>query len=110
MTRLLLALAGVVLLAVTALAAVWLVGQLLTGLGAFIVGTAGVLGRLLWFLLVAGGLSGLVFFVASAWRPAGRLPAARRGVAPAARPSPPPTAVTLAPAPVPAARVPETSP
>ncbi|WP_235692550.1 hypothetical protein [Deinococcus aquaedulcis] len=73
MTRVLLALAGVVLLAVTALALVWLLGQLLTGLGIFIVGAAGVLGRLLWFLLVAGGLSGLVYFVASAWRPGTRL-------------------------------------
>ncbi|UBV43844.1 hypothetical protein LAJ19_06415 [Deinococcus taeanensis] len=69
MTRLLLALAGVVLLAVTALGAVWLLGQLLTGLGVFIVGAAGVLGRLLWFLMLTGLLSGAVYFVASAWRP-----------------------------------------
>lgn len=74
MTRLLLALAGVVLLAVTALAAVWLLGQLLTGLGLFIVGAAGVLGRLLWFLLITGVLAGVVYFVASAWRPSVRAP------------------------------------
>lgn len=74
MTRLLLALAGVVLLAVTALAAVWLLGQLLTGLGLFIVGAAGVMGRLLWFLLITGVLAGVVYFVASAWRPSVRAP------------------------------------
>ncbi|WP_229784412.1 hypothetical protein [Deinococcus radiotolerans] len=74
MTRLLLALAGVVLLAVTALAAVWLLGQLLTGLGLFIVGAAGVLGRLLWFLLITGVLAGVVYFVTSAWRPSVREP------------------------------------
>lgn len=74
MTRILLALAGVILLAVTALAAVWLLGQLLTGLGLFIVGAAGVLGRLLWFLLITGVLAGVVYFVASAWRPSVRAP------------------------------------
>lgn len=74
MTRILLALAGVILLAVTALAAVWLLGQLLTGLGLFIVGAAGVLGRLLWFLLVTGVLAATVYFVASAWRPSVRAP------------------------------------
>ncbi|WP_291429406.1 hypothetical protein [Deinococcus sp.] len=83
MTRLLLALAGVILLAVTALALVWLIGQVLVGVGAFVVGAAGVLGRLLWFLLVTGLLAGLVYFVASAWRPALR---ARGGSEPA-RPS-----------------------
>ncbi|GAA0522223.1 hypothetical protein [Deinococcus depolymerans] len=77
MTRLLLALAGVILLAVTALAAVWLIGQFLTGLGVFVVGAAGVLGRLLWFLLVTGLLAGLVYFVTSAWRPALRARAPR---------------------------------
>lgn len=74
MTRILLALAGVILLAVTALAAVWLLGQLLTGLGLFVVGAAGVLGRLLWFLLITGVLAGVVYFVASAWRPSVRAP------------------------------------
>ncbi|GGR84822.1 hypothetical protein GCM10008960_09800 [Deinococcus sedimenti] len=69
-----LALAGVVLLAVTALAAVWLLGQLLTGLGLFIVGAAGVLGRLMWFLLITGILAGVVYFVSSAWRPSVRTP------------------------------------
>lgn len=67
-----------VLLAVTALAAVWLAGQLLSGLGAFIVGASTVLWRLLWFLVMATVLGGLVFFVASAWRPSGPpAPAAR---------------------------------
>lgn len=70
MTRLLLALAGVLLLALTALTLIWLAGQLLAGLGAFVVGAAGVLLRLLGFLLLAGGLGGLAYFLASAWRPA----------------------------------------
>lgn len=69
MTRILLGLAGVVLLAVTALGLIWLVGQLLLGAGAFAVGTAGVLLRLLWFVVVAGLLGGAVYFVANAWRP-----------------------------------------
>ncbi|MGM9322865.1 hypothetical protein [Deinococcus aquaticus] len=77
MTRLLLALAGVILLAVTALALVWLIGQVLVGVGVVLVGAVGVLGRLLWFLLVTGVLAGLVYFVASAWRPALR---ARGGI------------------------------
>lgn len=70
MTRLLLALVGVVLLAVIALALVWLAGQLLVGLGAFVVGAARVLARLLAFLIAAGLLGGLAYFIASAWRPA----------------------------------------
>lgn len=73
MTRLLFALLGVILLAVTALALVWLAGQLLVGLGVFVVGAAGVLGRLLWYLAFTGVLAGIVFFVASAWRPASRV-------------------------------------
>lgn len=70
MSRLLLALAGVVLLAVTALGLIWLVGQLLVGVGALAVGTAGVLLKLLWFLVVAGLVGGAVYFVSNAWRPA----------------------------------------
>lgn len=73
MTRLLFALLGIILLAVTALALVWLAGQLLVGLGVFVVGAAGVLGRLLWYLAFTGVLAGIVFFVASAWRPASRV-------------------------------------
>ncbi|BDP41499.1 hypothetical protein DAETH_14680 [Deinococcus aetherius] len=69
MTRLLLALAGVLLLAVVALTLVWLAGQLLVGLGSFVVGTAGILGRLLGYLLGTGLLAGLAYFLASAWRP-----------------------------------------
>ncbi|GHF31324.1 hypothetical protein GCM10017781_04480 [Deinococcus metalli] len=72
MARLLLALIGVVLLAVVALALLWLLGQVMVGVGAFVVGTAGVLSRLLWFLIFTGLLSGLVYFVTSAWRPPGR--------------------------------------
>ena len=69
MLRVLIALLGVLLLACTALALVWLAGQLLAGMGLLLVGTAGVLLRLLWFLLLAGVLGGLVFFVTNAWRP-----------------------------------------
>lgn len=76
MARLILAAIGVILLAVAALALVWLLGQLLAGLGAFVVGTAAVLGRLLGFLIVAGALGGLVYFLASAWRPSSRVAAA----------------------------------
>ncbi|KEF35034.1 MULTISPECIES: hypothetical protein [Deinococcus] len=69
MLRLLLAATGVLLLALLALALVWLAGQLLVGLGAFVVGTAQVLWRLLGFLASAGFFGGLAYFVASAWRP-----------------------------------------
>lgn len=72
MARFLLALVGVVLLAITALALVWLLGQVLVGVGAFVVGAAGVLSRLLWFLVFTGFLAGLVYFFTSAWRPANR--------------------------------------
>ena len=68
MVRFLVALLGVVLLALLALAGVWLLGQLFTGLGALVIGTAGVLGRLAWFLLVAGVLCSVVYFVTSSWR------------------------------------------
>ncbi|MFC4455015.1 hypothetical protein [Deinococcus sonorensis] len=68
MGRLISAVVGVLLLAILALAGVWLLGQLLTGLGAFVVATAGVLGGLLKFMLVAGVLGGLVYFLASTWR------------------------------------------
>ena len=81
MTRVAFFLLGVALLAVTALGALWLLGQLLAGLGAFLAGTAGVLLRLLWFLAVAGVLGGVAFFLASAWRPAGRGSGPQRRVA-----------------------------
>ncbi|GGQ97005.1 hypothetical protein [Deinococcus ruber] len=68
MTRLIVAVLSVVLLALLALAGVWLLGQLLTGLGALIVGVASVLGSLLKFLLTAGVVCGVVYFVASGWR------------------------------------------
>jgi hypothetical protein len=72
MARLILAAVGVVLLAIAALSLVWLLGQLLVGLGALVVGTAAVLWRLLGFLLVAGVLGGIAYFLASAWRPSSR--------------------------------------
>lgn len=75
MARLILAVIGVVLLAIAALSLVWLLGQLLVGLGAFVVGTAAVLWRLLGFLIVVGALGGLAYFLASAWRPSSRVAA-----------------------------------
>ncbi|GGO17996.1 hypothetical protein [Deinococcus humi] len=75
MARLILAIIGVVLLAVAALSLVWLLGQLLVGLGAFVVGTAAVLWRLLGFLILAGTLGGLAYFLASAWRPSSQVTA-----------------------------------
>ncbi len=79
MARLILAILGVVLLAVAALALVWLLGQVIVGLGVFVVGLAAVLSRLLWFLIVAGALAGLVYFLASAWRPSVRAGGAGAG-------------------------------
>lgn len=81
MARFLLALIGVVLLAVAALALIWLLGQLFHGLGLLAVGAAVVLFKLLWFLVLTGFLALLVYFVTSAWRPATRT-AAQRAVAP----------------------------
>lgn len=77
MTRLLTTVLAGVLLALLALAALWLLGQLLQGLGGVLAGLAGLLLGLLRYLLVAGVLGGVVYFLASAWR----LPrsAARRG-------------------------------
>ncbi|MGI8747460.1 MAG: hypothetical protein ACR2J4_03775 [Deinococcus sp.] len=68
MTRLVAALLGLLLLALLGLAGVWLLGQLLAGLGTFVVGLASVLGSLLRFLLTAGAVCGVVYFVASSWR------------------------------------------
>ncbi len=72
MARFGLILLGIILLVVMALGLLWLLGQLLVGIGAVVVSVAGVLSRLVWFLIVAGVASGLVYFVASAWRPAFR--------------------------------------
>ena len=55
MTRLIALLLSVVLLALLTLTGVWLAGQLLSGLGAFVVAAAGV-------------LCGVVYFVTSSWR------------------------------------------
>ncbi|MDV6375553.1 hypothetical protein [Deinococcus arenicola] len=82
MARLFLAALGVILLAIAALALVWLLGQMLSGLGVFVSGTAAVLWRLLGFLILAGGLGGLVYFLTSAWRPSVRVPAPPESVRP----------------------------
>ena len=68
MTRLLVALLGVLLLALLGLAGLWMLGQLLSGVGAFVVGAARVLAGLMRFLLLAGVLCGVVYFVTSSWR------------------------------------------
>ena len=101
MLRLVFALVGVTLLAVTALAVIWLAGQVLAGLGLVVAGTAGVLFKLLWFLIVAGVLGGLVYFVTSAWRPAGRGQGRAASPAPA-KAAPPVIVATAAPLDTPA--------
>lgn len=68
MARLFASLLAVVLLAFVALALVWLVGQVLTGVGVFLAGAAGVLGRTLLYLLLATLLGGVAYFLASAYR------------------------------------------
>ncbi|WP_309571651.1 methyltransferase domain-containing protein [Deinococcus sp.] len=83
MSRVFMALIGVILLAVVALALLWLLGEVMVGLGAFVVGTAAVLSRLLSFLIFTGLLSGLVYFVTSAWRPVAKV--AAPSTAPAVR-------------------------
>lgn len=68
MARLVSAVVGVVVLAAVALLVVWLLGQLLIGLGIFVVGLARVLTGVAKFLLIAGALCGLAYFLASAYR------------------------------------------
>ncbi len=67
MIRLLLALFGLALVALLGLASLWLLGQLLSGFGRFLVGAAAILGGALRFALVAGVLSGLAYVLGSAW-------------------------------------------
>lgn len=86
MTRVLLFVAGIFLLAVTALGVLWLAGQVLVGVGAVLAGAAGALLRLLWFLALAGVVGGLTYFVSNAWRPGRRVASAFAAVpAPKAR-------------------------
>ncbi|WP_027482138.1 hypothetical protein [Deinococcus pimensis] len=68
MGRLLAGLLAVVTAALVALAAIWLLGQLLQFLGVFLAGLAGVLAGLLWFLVLAVLLGGLAYFLASVYR------------------------------------------
>ncbi|WP_148234923.1 hypothetical protein [Deinococcus maricopensis] len=68
MARLLAYLLLIVVAAFALLALVWLVGQILTGVGLFLAGAAGVLGRTLLFLLLAALLGGVAYFLASAYR------------------------------------------
>lgn len=69
MSHLLLFVIGVLLLCVTALAALWMAGQLLVGLGTLLTGAAGVVLQLLWFGALALLLGGVTYFIAHAWRP-----------------------------------------
>lgn len=68
MPRLLLSLLALVLLAAAGLLALYLLGQLLVFLGIFLRGSAGVLARLLWFLLLATLTGGLAYFLGSVYR------------------------------------------
>lgn len=113
MSRVLLFVLGVLLLCAAALAALWAAGQVLVALGALLTGAAGVLGRLLIFLVLGAGAGGVSYFVASAWRPGQPVPSqpvpsqpvpgqpvpgqpvptpGPSGTGPAAAPAPPPAA------------------
>ncbi|AWN23913.1 hypothetical protein DKM44_12295 [Deinococcus irradiatisoli] len=72
MIRLLLALFGLALIALLGLASLWLLGQVLSGFGHFLVGMAAVLGGALRFALVAGVLGGLAYVLGGAWARPGR--------------------------------------
>lgn len=132
MSRVLLFVLGVLLLCAAALAALWAAGQVLVALGALLTGAAGVLGRLLIFLVLGAGAGGVSYFVASAWRPGQPVPSqpvpgqpvptpGPFGTGPAATPTPPPAAArsprwlrgkraVVAPSPVAAAEVPAAEP
>jgi hypothetical protein len=69
MSRLLLVLLSVTLLVLLALAGLWLIGQLLSGLGGFLVASALVLGGALRFAVLGALLGGLAYVLGSAWRP-----------------------------------------
>ena len=68
MSRLLLLLAALLLTALLALSAVWLLGELFAGLGALLVASSRLLAGLLRFGLIAGVLSAAAYIVLSAWR------------------------------------------
>lgn len=52
------------------LGGLWLLGEIMIGLGMVAVSTAALLTRLILFVLVGSFCSGAVYVVASAWRPA----------------------------------------
>ena len=72
MIRLLLAGLGLILVALLSLAALWLLGELFTGVGQTLVALSALLTRLLRFVVVAGGLGGAVYILTSAWSRPGR--------------------------------------
>jgi membrane-bound ClpP family serine protease len=55
--------------AVLALAGLWLLGWLLTALGALLLGIAGIIGALLRFLIPVAAIAGIVYFVVAQIRP-----------------------------------------
>lgn len=67
MTRLLLALLAVVFAALLSLVALWLLGELVLGLGQVLTTTAALLLGVLRFALTAGLLGGLAYILTSAW-------------------------------------------
>ncbi|GAA3999673.1 hypothetical protein GCM10022631_08240 [Deinococcus rubellus] len=72
MIRLLLAVLGVALAALLGLSVLWLLGELVTGIGQVLVAAAALLIGVLRFVLVAGVLSGLTYVLSSAWARPGR--------------------------------------
>lgn len=69
MSRVLLFLAGVIIMALLALCIIWLAGQLALGIGLLLVGLSDIFFKLLWFCLLSGLLGGVAYFITSAWRP-----------------------------------------
>ncbi|AZI42131.1 hypothetical protein EHF33_04705 [Deinococcus psychrotolerans] len=67
MIRLLLAVLGLVLAALLSLTALWLLGELVSGLGQVLTTTASLLLGVLRFALTAGVLGGLAYILTSAW-------------------------------------------
>lgn len=63
---------GVALAALLCLSALWLLGELVSGVGQFLVAAAALLIGVLRFVLVAGLLSGLTYVLTSAWARPGR--------------------------------------
>jgi len=70
--RLLLTVLGVALAALLGLCALWLLGELVSGIGQVLVAAAALMIGVLRFAVVAGVLGGLTYVLASAWARPGR--------------------------------------